>query len=145
MNFTFNLTLYDKGKCLPDLCSHKTTIFDFSFSSQKVYRLIKSLDTRNVTGLDNFSEVVKNSNPELSLVLAKLFTFCLKEKYFSSYGRCWLYTLFSGMWVSACHHCNIVLSASWVSSANALSLLLIMFITSPETIIWVTNLMDFQS
>lgn len=54
-------------------------------SVREVSRLIKSLDPSKATGPDKIPVVIlKNINPELSLILAKLFNYCLKEKSFPS-------------------------------------------------------------
>lgn len=72
-NFASN-SMLDKYHSLPDfptLMMHK--LCDFSITAQKVSTLIKSLVV-----------VLKNLDPELSLILAKLFNCYMKGKCFQS-------------------------------------------------------------
>ena len=53
-----------------------------------IEKVIMNLDSSRVSGLDFISVVVlKNCEPELSYILAELFSMCLKEFVFQIVGR----------------------------------------------------------
>lgn len=85
-NFATNPTLDGKGHLLPDFnrfTKHKPT--DIFVTARKVSRLMKSLEPNKATRSDKIPLiVVKSINPELSLILSKLFNSCLKENSFPS-------------------------------------------------------------
>ena len=50
-----------------------------------VKKVITNLDSSNASGPDCIVVVLKNCEPELSYILAKLFNMCLKESCFPDY------------------------------------------------------------
>lgn len=95
MKLISNSTLDYKDNTLPDFSiasEHKICI---SITALQVSKLIKSLNCRKATGPDKIQmAVLKDISPEISTLLAKLFT-CRQD-----YGKCQLYALFLRMGLS---------------------------------------------
>ena len=85
-NFAANSTLDDSNQSLSDSPSRTDSIVpDFHVSVKEVSCLIHELEANKATGPDQIPVVVlKNLSPELSLIIAKLFNRCIKEKCFPS-------------------------------------------------------------
>ena len=87
-NFFKNFNLDDSGIALPVFPS-KTNLklHNISVTRKMVKKVIMNLDLSKTSGPDCIPVVVlKNSEPELSFILAKLFNKCLKECCFPD---CW--------------------------------------------------------
>ena len=87
-NFPKNSNLDDSGISLPVFPS-KTNLklHNSSITPKKVKKVITNLDSSKVSGPDCIPVVIlKNCEPELSCILAKLFNMCLKE---SCFPDCW--------------------------------------------------------
>ena len=87
-NFTKNSNLDDSGISLP-VFSPRTSLklHDISITPKMVKKVITNLDSSKASGLDCIPVVVlKNCEPKLSYILAKLFNNFLKESCFSD---CW--------------------------------------------------------
>lgn len=59
-----------------------------SIMAWEVSRLITGLYSPKATGQDKILVVLKNFSPELTSILAKLFSYCLKENVSKVYGKC---------------------------------------------------------
>ena len=87
-NFSKNSNLDDSGISLPVFPS-KTNLklHTISITPKMVKKVITNLDSSKAPGPDCIPVVVlKNCEPELSYILAKLFNMCLKE---SCFPNCW--------------------------------------------------------
>ena len=87
-NFSKNSNLDDSGISLPVFHS-RTNLkrHNISITPKMVKKVITNLDSSKASGPDCISVVVlKNCEPELSYILAKLFNKCLKE---SCFPDCW--------------------------------------------------------
>ena len=87
-NFSMNSNLDDSGISLPAFPSRTNLKLDnISVSPKMVKKVVMSLDLSKASGSDYIPVVVlKNSEPELSYILAELFNKCLKE---SCFPDCW--------------------------------------------------------
>ena len=87
-NFSKNSNLDDSGISLPVFPSRTNLkLHNISVSSKMVKKVIMNLDLSKAAGPDCIPVVVlKNSEPELSYILAELFNKCLKE---SCFPYCW--------------------------------------------------------
>ena len=87
-NFSKNSNLDDSGISLPVFPSRTNLkLNNISITPKMVKKVITNLDSSKASGPDCIPVVVlKNSEPELSCILAKLFNKCLKESCFSD---CW--------------------------------------------------------
>ena len=80
-NFSKNSNLDDSGISLPVFpFITNLKLHNISITPKMVKKVIMNLDSSKVTGPDCIPVVVlKNCEPELSYILAKLFNMCLKE------------------------------------------------------------------
>ena len=87
-NFSKNSNLDDSGIFLPVFPSRTNLkLHNISVTPKMVEKVITNLDLSKASGLDCIPVVVlKNCEPELSYILAKLFNKCLKECCFPD---CW--------------------------------------------------------
>ena len=87
-NFSKNSNIDDSGISLPVFPSRTNLkLHDISITPKMVKMVITNLDSSKASGPDCIPVVVlKNSEPELSYMLAKLFNKCLKE---SCFPDCW--------------------------------------------------------
>ena len=87
-NFSMNSNLDDSGISLPVFPSRTNLkLHNISITPKMVEKVITNLDSSKASGPDCIPVVVlKNCEPELSYILAKLFNNCLKE---SSFPDCW--------------------------------------------------------
>ena len=87
-NFSMSSNLDDSGISLPVFPSRTNLkLHDISLSSKMVKKVITSLDLSKASGPDCIPVVVlRNYEPELSYILAKLFNKCLEE---SCFPDCW--------------------------------------------------------
>ena len=87
-NFSKNSNLDDSGISLPVFPSGTNLkLHNISVTPKMVKKVIMNLDLSKTSGPDCIPVVVlKNCEPELSYILAKLFNKCLKESYFPD---CW--------------------------------------------------------
>ena len=87
-NFSKNSNLDDSGISLPVFSSRTNLkLHNISITPKMVKKGIKNLDSSKASGPDCIPVVVlKNCEPELSYILAKLFNKCLKE---SCFPDCW--------------------------------------------------------
>ena len=86
-NFSKNSNLDDCGISLPVFPSRTNLKLHISITPKMVKKVITNLDSSKASGPDYIPVVVlKNCEPELSYVLAKLFSKCLKE---SCFPDCW--------------------------------------------------------
>ena len=87
-NFSKNSNLDDSGTSLPVFPSRTNLkLHNISITPKMVKKVIMNLDSSKVSGPDCIPVVVlKNCEPELSYILAKLFNNCLKE---SCFPDCW--------------------------------------------------------
>ena len=87
-NFSKNSNLDDSGISLPVFSSRTNLkLHNISITHKMVKKVITNLDSSKASGPDCISVVVlKNCEPELSCILAKLFNKCLKE---SCFPDCW--------------------------------------------------------
>ena len=87
-NFSKNSNLDDSGICLPVFPSRTNLkLHNISITPKMVKKVITNLDSSKASGPDCILVVVlKNCEPELSYILAKLFNKCLKE---SCFPDCW--------------------------------------------------------
>ena len=87
-NFSKNLNLDDSGISLPVFPSRTNLkLHNISVTHKMVKKVIANLDSSKASGPDCIPVVVlKNYEPELSYILAKLFNNCLKE---SCFPDCW--------------------------------------------------------
>ena len=83
-NFSKNSNLDDSGISLPVFPSRTNLkLHNISITPKMVEKVITNLDSSKVSGPDCIPVVVlKNCEPELSLILAKLFNICLKGSCF---------------------------------------------------------------
>ena len=83
-NFSKNSNLDDCGISLPDFPSRTNLkVHNISITPKIVKKVITNLDSSKASGPDCIPVVVlKNCEPELSYILAKLFNKCLKESCF---------------------------------------------------------------
>ena len=83
-NFSKNSNLDDSGISLPVFPSRANLkLHNISITPKKVKKVLMNLDLSKASGPDCIPVVVlKNSEPELSYVLTKLFNNCLKEPCF---------------------------------------------------------------
>ena len=83
-NFSKNSNLDDSGISLPAFPSRTNLkLHNISISPKMVKKVIMNLDSSKASGPDFIPVVVlKNYEPELSCILAKLFSNCLKESCF---------------------------------------------------------------
>ena len=91
-NFSKNCNLYDSSISLPVFPSRSNLkLCNISITPKMVEKVITNLDSLKVSGPDCIPVVVlKNSEPELSYILAELFNMCLKK---SSFSDCWKVSL----------------------------------------------------
>ena len=91
-NFSKNSNLDDSGISLPVFSSRTNLkLHNISITPKMVKKVIVNLDSSKASGPDCIPLVVlKNCEPELSYVLAKLFNRCLKE---SCFLDCWKVSL----------------------------------------------------
>ena len=91
-NFYNNSNLDDSGISLPVFPSRTNLkLHNTSITLKMVKKVIMNLDSSKVSGPDCIPVVVlKNCEPELSCILAKLFNMCLKE---SCFPDCWKVSL----------------------------------------------------
>ena len=91
-NFSKNSNLDDSGISLPAFSSRTNlTLHNISITPKVVKKVITNLDSSKASGPDCIQVVVlKNCEPELSSILAKLFNKCLKE---SCFPDCWKVSL----------------------------------------------------
>ena len=82
--FSTNSNLDDSGVSLPVFSSRTNLkLYNISITLKMVKKVITILDSSKVSGPDCIPVVIlKNCEPELSYVLAKLFNMCLKESCF---------------------------------------------------------------
>ena len=87
-NFSKNSNLDDSGISLPVFPSRTNLkLHNISITPKMVKKVITNLDSSKASGPDCIPVVVlKNCEPELSYILAKLFNKCLKE---SCFPDCW--------------------------------------------------------
>ena len=87
-NFSKNSNLDDSGISLPVFPSRTNLkLHNVSITPITIKKVIVNLDSPKVSGPDCIPVVVlKNCEPELSYILAKLFNKCLKE---SCFPDCW--------------------------------------------------------
>ena len=87
-NFSKNSNLDDSGISLPVSPSRTNLkLHNISITPKMVEKVITNLDSSKASGPDCIPVVVlKNCEPELSYILAKLFNKCLKE---SCFPDCW--------------------------------------------------------
>ena len=86
-NFSKNSNLDDSGISLPVFPSRTNLKLYISITPKMVKKVITNLDSSKASGPDCILVVVlKNCEPELSYILAKLFNKCLKE---SCFPDCW--------------------------------------------------------
>ena len=87
-NFSKNSNLDDSGISLPVFPSRTNLkLHNISITPKMVNKVITNLDSSKASGPDCIPAVVlKNCEPELSYILAKLFNKCLKE---SCFPDCW--------------------------------------------------------
>ena len=88
-NFSENSNLDDSGISLP-VFPFRTNLklHNISVSSKVVKKVIMNLDLSKASGPDCIPvTVLKNCEPELSYILAKLFNNCLKESCFPDCGK----------------------------------------------------------
>ena len=87
-NFSKNSNLDDSGISLPAFPSRTNLkLHNISITPKMVKKVIMNLDSSKAAGPDCIPVVVlKNCEPELSYILAKLFNNCLKE---SCFPDCW--------------------------------------------------------
>ena len=91
-NFSKNSNLDESGISLP-VFPFRTNLklYNISITPKMVKKVITNLDSSKASGPDCIPVVVlKNCEPELSYILAKLFNNCLKEPYFPD---CWKVSL----------------------------------------------------
>ena len=88
-NFSENSNLDDSGISLPVFPSRTNLkLHNISVTPKMVKKVIMNLDLSKASGPDCISVVVlKNCEPELSYILAKLFNKCLKESCFPDYWK----------------------------------------------------------
>ena len=85
-NFSKNSNLDDCGISLPVFLSRSNLKLHISITPKMVKKVIMNLDSSKVSGPDCIPVVVlKNYEPELSYILAKLFNKCLKESCFPDF------------------------------------------------------------
>ena len=91
-NFSKNSNLDDSGVSLPVFPSRTNLkLHNISITPKIVKKVITNLDSSKASGPDCIPVVVlKNCEPELSYILAKLFNKCLKE---SCFPYCWKVSL----------------------------------------------------
>ena len=87
-NFSKNSNLDDPGISLPlFLCRTNPKLHNIPITPNMVKKVITNLDSSKASGPDCSPVVVlKNCEPELTYILAKLFKMCLKE---SCFPDCW--------------------------------------------------------
>ena len=87
-NFSMNSNLDDSGISLPVFPSRTNLkLHNISVTPKMVRKVVMNLDLSKATDPDCIPVVViKNCEPELSFILAKLFSKCLKESFFPA---CW--------------------------------------------------------
>ena len=86
-NFSKNSNLDDSGISLPAFPSRTNLKLHISITPKMVKKVITNFDSSKASGPDCIPVVVlKNCEPELSYILAKLFNKCLKE---SCFPDCW--------------------------------------------------------
>ena len=87
-SFSKNSSLDDSGISLPVFPSRTNLkLHNISITPKMVEKVIKNLDSLKASGPDSIPLVVlKNCEPEISYILAKLFNFGLKE---SCFPDCW--------------------------------------------------------
>ena len=90
-NFSKNSNLDDSGISLPVFPSRTNLkLHNISLTPKMVKKVIANLDSSKASGPDCIPGVVlKNCEPELSYILAKLFNECLKE---SCFPDCWKFS-----------------------------------------------------
>ena len=87
-NFSENSNLEDSGISLPAFPSRTNLkLYHISVTPRMVKEVMTDLDLSKASGSECIPVVVlKNCEPELSYIPAKLFNMCLKESYFPN---CW--------------------------------------------------------
>ena len=87
-NFSKNSNLDDSGISLPVFPSRTNLkLHNISITPKMVKKVITNLESSKASGPDSIPVVVlKNCEPELSYILAKLFNKCLKQ---SCFPDCW--------------------------------------------------------
>ena len=88
-NFSKNSNLDDSGISLPVFSSRTNLkLHNISVTPKMVKKVIMNLDLSKASGPDCIPVVVlKNCEPELSYMLAELFSICLKESSFPNYWK----------------------------------------------------------
>ena len=88
-NFSKNSSLDDCGVSLPVFHSRTNLkLHTISITPKMVKKVITNLDSSKTSGPDCIPVVVlKNCEPKLSYILAKLFNMCLKESCFPDYWK----------------------------------------------------------
>ena len=86
-NFPKNSNLDDSGISLPVFPSRTNLkLHNISVTPKMVKKVIMNLDLSKASGLDCIPVVIpRNCEPELSCILAELFSKCLKESCFPDY------------------------------------------------------------
>ena len=86
-NFSKNSNLDDSGISLPAFPSRTNLKLHISITPKMGKKVITNLDSSKASGPDCIPVVLlKNCEPELSYILAKLFSICLKK---SCFPDCW--------------------------------------------------------
>ena len=98
-NFSKNSNLDDSGISLPVFPSRTNLkLHNISITPRMVKKVITNLDSSKASGPDCISVVVlKNCEPELSCILAKLFNNCLKKSCFQVFGSSHQWSLYLRM------------------------------------------------
>ena len=88
-NFSENSNLDNSGISLPIFSSRTNLkLHNISVTSKMVKKVIRSLDSSNASGPDCIPVLaLKNCEPELSDILAELFSICLKESCFPDFWK----------------------------------------------------------
>ena len=90
-NFSKNSNLDDSGISLPVFSSRTNLkLHNISITPKMFKKVITNLDSSKASGPDCIVVVLKNCEPELSYILAKLLNNCLKE---SCFPDCWKVSL----------------------------------------------------
>ena len=98
-NFSKNSNLDDSGIFLPVVLSRTNLkLHNISSTPKIVQKVITNLDSSKASGPDCIPVVVlKDCEPELSYIPAKLFNFCLKDLVFQIVGRTHWWSLYLRM------------------------------------------------
>ena len=97
-NFSKNSNLDDSDISLPVFPSRTNSKLHISVTPKMVKKVRMNLDLPKASGPDCIPVVVlKNSEPELSYILAELFNKCLKEFFFQTVGKSHRWSLYLRM------------------------------------------------